>query len=148
MHGLQVFDDKEAPDDGTSGSDTEADERGEEHYFHDKTENFIDYYREDGRGGGGGQRGGGQRHLVAKGPHIVTENREFTTPQRQSRRGQQGQPRAAAAAGAAGGTEAERKDALTRRPLNFVAEEKTRRKETDKWLERHFGGSEWSLFSG
>ena len=40
--------------------------------------------------------------------------------------------------------DAERKDALTQRPLDLNREERTRKKETDKWLERHFG-SDWSL---
>ncbi|CAG9767275.1 unnamed protein product [Ceutorhynchus assimilis] len=33
----------------------------------------------------------------------------------------------------------DRKDALTRRPLDFDAEEETRKTETSKWLENHFG---------
>lgn len=37
---------------------------------------------------------------------------------------------------------------MTKKPLNFYKEEKTRKKETDRWLERHFGGSEWSLLTG
>jgi len=41
----------------------------------------------------------------------------------------------------------ERTDALTKKPLNFYKEEKVRKKETDRWLERHFGGSEWSLLA-
>ena len=47
---FQVFDDKEAPDDGSgsASSDEDVDERGEKRYFHDKTENFIDYYRTTG----------------------------------------------------------------------------------------------------
>jgi hypothetical protein len=45
----------------------------------------------------------------------------------------------------AGEKDSERTDVITQKPLNFHAEEKTRRKETDKWLDRHFGGSEWSL---
>ena len=46
------------------------------------------------------------------------------------------------------GESLERTDALTKKPLNFYKEEKTRKKETDRWLERHFGGSEWSLLTG
>ena len=46
--------------------------------------------------------------------------------------------------GAAGEADSERTDVITQKPLNFHAEERTRRKETDKWLDRHFG-SEWSL---
>ncbi|XP_055684176.1 uncharacterized protein LOC129790612 isoform X1 [Lutzomyia longipalpis] len=33
----------------------------------------------------------------------------------------------------------ERKDALTKRPLDFDQEEETRKQETNKWLESHFG---------
>lgn len=33
----------------------------------------------------------------------------------------------------------ERKDALTKKPLDFDLEEETRKKETTKWLEHHFG---------
>ena len=45
----------------------------------------------------------------------------------------------------AGEKDSERTDVITQKPLNFHHEERTRRKETDKWLDRHFGGSEWSL---
>lgn len=33
----------------------------------------------------------------------------------------------------------DRKDALTRKPLDFDQEEETRKMETSKWLENHFG---------
>lgn len=39
---------------------------------------------------------------------------------------------------------AERKDALTNRPLDFDREEETRRKETYKWLDNHFGSESTS----
>lgn len=38
----------------------------------------------------------------------------------------------------------ERKDALTNRPLDFDKEEETRRKETYKWLDNHFGSDSTS----
>lgn len=38
----------------------------------------------------------------------------------------------------------ERKDALTNRPLDFDREEETRRKETYKWLDNHFGSDSTS----
>ncbi|XP_049817133.1 serine/arginine repetitive matrix protein 2 isoform X2 [Aethina tumida] len=38
-----------------------------------------------------------------------------------------------------GGSPLDRKDALTRRPLDFDQEEETRKVETSKWLEHHFG---------
>lgn len=40
---------------------------------------------------------------------------------------------------AAGQAAADRKDALTKRPLDFDQEEETRKVETSKWLEHHFG---------
>lgn len=33
----------------------------------------------------------------------------------------------------------DRKDALTKKPLDFDEEEETRKAETSKWLEHHFG---------
>lgn len=43
--------------------------------------------------------------------------------------------------------EEERKDALTRRPLDFHQEERTRKVETSKWLEHHFGSESASRSS-
>lgn len=40
---------------------------------------------------------------------------------------------------AAAALAADRKDALTKRPLDFDQEEETRKVETSKWLEHHFG---------
>ncbi len=39
-----------------------------------------------------------------------------------------------------------RKDALTKKPLNFRKEEKTRQLETDRWLQQHFGSTEQPTF--
>merc|ERR1719412_2849873 len=111
--------------------------------------------------------------LVRHGPHITTEDREMTVPRRSNgtsnrekmiqeeehlkqrkaamrkKLKQQGEfhPGQITPGAAAGGGEgdSERTDVITQKPLNFHHEEKTRRKETDKWLDRHFGGSEWSL---
>lgn len=41
--------------------------------------------------------------------------------------------------GAEGGMPIDRKDALTKKPLDFDQEEETRKVETSKWLENHFG---------
>ncbi|XP_034239595.1 cyclin-dependent kinase 12 isoform X5 [Thrips palmi] len=43
------------------------------------------------------------------------------------------------AANLTGAAAADRKDALTKRPLDFDQEEETRKVETSKWLEHHFG---------
>ena len=40
--------------------------------------------------------------------------------------------------------EIDRKDALTRIPLDFDQEERTRKAETSKWLEHHFGSESTS----
>ena len=107
--------------------------------------------------------------LVRHGPHITTEDREMTVPRRSGGTGSRERMleeeehiknRKAAMRrkikqqaevnhgqiipGAAGEADSERTDVITQKPLNFHAEERTRRKETDKWLDRHFG-SEWSL---
>ena len=106
--------------------------------------------------------------LVRHGPHITTEDREMTVPRRnggsrermleeeeyikhrkaamRKKLKQQGEFNPDIIIHGGGGEgDSERTDVLTQKPLNFHHEEKTRRKETDKWLDRHFGGSEWSL---
>ena len=145
----EVYDDKEAPDDRNSYSSGDQDysEHHQEHYRRDKTDEFVDYYRINEKTG--------RRQIIGNGTRMVSENVEHTVPQQSSRwffeeeeeriRQRQSAMRRKLHPGEC--SDAERKDALTRRPLNFMAEEKTRRKETDKWLERHFGGSEWSLFN-
>ncbi|XP_014244119.1 uncharacterized protein LOC106663643 isoform X2 [Cimex lectularius] len=45
------------------------------------------------------------------------------------------------------GLEDDRKDALTKRPLDFHQEERTRKLETSKWLEHHFGSESTSRSS-
>ena len=105
--------------------------------------------------------------LVRHGPHITTEDRELTVPRRhggsrermleeeehiknrkaaiRKKLKQQGEFHPELIIHGGGEGDSERTDVLTQKPLNFHHEEKTRRKETDKWLDRHFGGSEWSL---
>ena len=105
---------------------------------------------------------------VRHGPHITTEDRELTVPRRNAGKGHRErmlqeeehikQRKAAmrkklrsheeynhGGLVAPGQADSDRTDVLTQKPLNFHAEERTRRKETDQWLDRHFGGSEWSL---
>lgn len=67
----------------------------------------------------------------------------LSTRIRRMRRNKLLQSRAAGQLGPAPGTAAaaaaDRKDALTKRPLDFDQEEETRKVETSKWLEHHFG---------
>ena len=105
--------------------------------------------------------------LVRHGPHITTQDRELTVPRRnggsrermlqeeehikhrkaamRKKLKHQEELNHGMTTPGAGEKDSERTDVITQKPLNFHAEEKTRRKETDKWLDRHFGGSEWSL---
>ena len=144
----EVFDDNETPDDENKTSGTESDKmiKDKQKYRHTKKDEFTDFYRVPKHRGG--EKSGAQ--LVANGPHVTTEERQMERGEhdwealeekilrnrermRQRLRGN-------------GCGEPDRADALTKKPLNYHHEEKTRRKETDKWLERHFG-SDWSLLT-
>jgi len=144
----EVFDDNETPDDENKTSGTESDKmiKDKQKYRHTKKDEFTDFYRVPKHRGA--EQCGAQ--LVANGPHITTEERQMERGEhdwevledkilrnrermRQRLRGN-------------GCGEPDRADALTKKPLNYHHEEKTRRKETDKWLERHFG-SDWSLLT-
>ena len=144
----EVFDDNETPDDENKTSGTESDRmiKDKQKYRHTKKDEFTDFYRVPKHRGA--EQSGAQ--LVANGPHITTEERQMERGEhdwealeekilrnrermRQRLRGN-------------GCGEPDRADALTKKPLNYHHEEKTRRKETDKWLERHFG-SDWSLLT-
>ena len=133
----EVFDDQETPDEGRDETIEELRREGERQRLrHAKKEEHVDYYHaRDGR-------------KLASGPRITAEEREFYKDRPASknnnlkwddvsekiRRNRRRLLR----------EEQERRDALTKRPLNHVHEERVKKKETDKWLERHFG-SEWSL---
>ena len=145
----EVFDDHETPDDENKTSGTESDKmiKDTQRYRHTKKDEFTDFYRVPKHRGAELQSGA---QLVAHGPHVTTEERQMERGEhdwealeekilrnrermRQRLRGN-------------GCGEPDRADALTKKPLNYHHEEKTRRKETDKWLERHFG-SDWSLLT-
>ena len=151
----EIIDDKQAPDDEakTSGSEAEKVIKDRQKYRHTKRDEFTDFYRVPKRreiAAGGDQKQQQQQQqtrLVARGPHITTEEREIEKGEydwddleerilrnreklRQKLRGEA----------------ADRADALTKKPLNYHHEEKTRKKETNKWLEKHFG-SDWSVLN-
>lgn len=137
----EVFDDKVAPDDRnkTSGDSGTEYERDEQQFRLTKTRDFTDYYDSKGQ-------------LLINGPQLSSQDVKFVGPKdaerwrevtddriRQTRNSLKKRLKPA--------EDAERTDALTKKPLDLNKEERTRKKETDKWLERHFG-SDWSLSGG
>ena len=140
MH--EIFDNKAAPDSDSkaaSGSSETEHEKDEQQFRLQKTHEFTDYF--DRRG-----------NLLSKGPNITSKDTQLVRPQnvsmdkwadilgeervQQHRNSMKKKLRPT--------EDAERTDALTKRPLDLNREERTRKKETNKWLERHFG-SDWSL---
>lgn len=138
----EVFDDKVAPDDRNKASDSNSGteyERDEQQFRLTKTRDFTDYYDSKGQ-------------LLINGPQLTSHDVKFRGPKdaerwrevtddriRQTRNSLKKRLKPA--------EDAERTDALTKKPLDLNKEERTRKKETDKWLERHFG-SDWSLSGG
>lgn len=148
-HQHEVIKDRESPDDG-SEKDEKSVKRDKEHFSHLKQDEFVDYFSVDPKTQAARLVSHGPRHTLdkreaTKGRHDwadvdeqIRQNRE--TMRRRMEKTEQLREELF------GETLASRKDALTKKPLNFVQEERTRIKETDKWLEMHFG-SDWSLTS-
>lgn len=142
----EVFDDKDTPDEGTSVTSSERIIRDRENFRQAKKDEFTEYYRVPK-----GSKTLKDGEYLGKGAHATVEEKEVERGEfdwdglseriRENRRLLRQKMGQAAA---------ERMDALTKRPLNFHQEEKTRQKETDKWLERHFGSTtdDWSSISG
>ena len=142
----EVLDDRETPDpDPGAASQSSREEptiKDRENFKHRKRDEFTEYYRTPR-----GDKSLRRARLVGRGAHNTAEEVEVERGRfdwdalsekiRRERRLMRKQMGEAAA---------ERMDALTKRPLNFHQEEKTRKKETGKWLERHFGSSsdDWS----
>ena len=137
----EVFRDKDTPDGASSSSGEERLVRDREAFRQVKKDEFTDYYRvPNDAAKTGGKAAKGQ--LLGRGARNTAEEREVEAARydwddlsdriRRNKRMMRQKMGAAAA---------ERMDALTKRPLNFHQEEKTRKSETDKWLERHFGSS-------
>jgi hypothetical protein len=149
----EVIDNKAAPDDEEfrrSGSEAEKVIKDKQKYRHHKKDEFTDFYRvpKQQRRGSAGENGVGAAHLVARGPHVMTEEREIEKGEHnweeveekilRNRERMRQKIRA--------GEASDRADALTKKPLNYHVEEKTRKKETNKWLDHHFG-SDYSLLT-
>ena len=137
----EVFDNKQAPDtdkEAITGSSETEHEKEEQKFRLTKTRDFTDYYDAKGK-------------LLMSGPDLTSRDLKVVAPKdpvhdrwveigedqiKQTRQSLKKRLRPT--------EDAERTDALTKRPLDLNKEEKTRQKETNKWLERHFG-SDWSL---
>lgn len=132
----EVFDDKKAPDDQPSGSSETEHEKDEQRFTLTKTKDATDYYDSRGKLLMKGQQ------LTARDMHIVGPKEKWVEIDDDRVR----QVRNSVKKRLKPSEDAERKDALTKKPLDLDKEERTRKKETDKWLERHFG-SDWSLAS-
>lgn len=139
----EVINDREDPDTSSHTTRSPSDYciKDKQKYSHLKNEDFTEYYRVPA-----GSRSLKQAQFIGKGKHITAEEREFQKGRfdwdELSDRIKQNREMVHRRLHAT--QSAERKDALTKKPLNFYKEEKTRKKETDKWLEQHFG-SDWSL---
>ena len=138
----EIFDDKAAPDDsknGSGSSETEHDRNSQKFHLTKKQE-FTDYY--DNRG-----------NLLLNGPNTISKDTKVIMSNEGLRHFDQWaevtddrikQARHSMKKRLKPSEDAERTDALTKRPLDLNKEEKTRKKETNRWLNRHFG-SDWSL---
>ncbi|XP_059474957.1 serine/arginine repetitive matrix protein 2 isoform X2 [Neocloeon triangulifer] len=132
------------PEDGASEDEREIDAaQGSQRFAHTKEQALVTYL------GTGGRVIGEQMRYQAENVEGNTEGladpewESLSTRMQKARRQQVGvagvpfalaeKQQAALAAAQA------RKDALTKRPLDLDAEEETRKVETSKWLEHHFG---------
>lgn len=135
----------EEPDDG-SGAEQEDEEIHKEsshRYAKTKDQELVDYLA-DGKKVGGEMRYEAETVEVdRKGdPSLLAmENQEWDSLSTRIRKMRRNKLHAPAEPGVAviGGVTSDRKDALTKKPLDFDQEEETRKVETSKWLENHFG---------
>lgn len=130
----------EEPDDGRgSGEDEEETHKhSSQHYTKTKDQEFVEYLAD-------GKRIGGEMRYEAENVEgdrqgdpsmLPMEHQEWdslSTRVRKMRRNKLQRE------GVVGLTPLDRKDALTKKPLDFDQEEETRKVETSKWLEHHFG---------
>ncbi len=150
-HTHEVFDDKESPtDDQDTAVEAEYREGDRRRYRHRKDDDYVEYYASDGRLVGRGPRVTGEerrlerREVDDSEDHYRRERKWEELSEKVRRNRQKMRTKMMDEEAAALKAAAERRDALTKRPLNYVHEEKVKKKETNKWLERHFG-SEWSV---
>ncbi|KAE8736728.1 hypothetical protein FOCC_FOCC017817, partial [Frankliniella occidentalis] len=145
-------DEKEDPDDGELEEDEKYRE-SKQRFRKSKDQELVEYVADGVKIGEEmryqcenveGERFGDPAALAAE---DQQEWDSLSTRIRRMRRSKLLQQRAAGQLGPAP-TEKDRKDALTKRPLDFDQEEETRKVETSKWLEHHFGSESRSSKAG
>lgn len=134
----EEYDNESLPDSGSSLSDGSVHEEAREtqhNIVHTKDEDIVEYYAVP-RGGtlAQGVKLGEGMHVVSEDFHEDREGEELDSLSERLRRARRlgalkPKPRETP----------ERTDALTRRPLDYHEEEETRKSETNRWLENHFG---------
>ncbi|ROT74734.1 hypothetical protein C7M84_006759 [Penaeus vannamei] len=134
----EEYDNESLPDSGSSLSDGSVHEEAREtqhNIVHTKDEDLVEYYAVP-RGGtlAQGVKLGEGMHVVSEDFHEDREGEDLDSLSERLRRARRlgalkPKPR----------DTPERTDALTRRPLDYHQEEETRKSETNRWLENHFG---------
>ncbi|KAK8736537.1 hypothetical protein OTU49_005059 [Cherax quadricarinatus] len=132
------YENESVPDSGSSLSDGSVHEEAHETHHnivHTKDEDLVEYYGVP-RGAtlAQGVKLGEGMHVVSEDFHEDREGEELDSLSERLRRARRlgaikPKPR----------DTPERTDALTRRPLDYHQEEETRKSETNRWLENHFG---------
>nr|XP_045582351.1 serine/arginine repetitive matrix protein 1-like [Procambarus clarkii] len=132
------YENESLPDSGSSLSDGSVHEEARETHHnivHTKDEDLVEYYGVP-RGGtlAQGVKLGEGMHVVSEDFHEDREGEDLDSLSERLRRARRlgtlkPKPR----------DTPERTDALTRRPLDYHQEEETRKSETNRWLENHFG---------
>ncbi|XP_063867225.1 mucin-2-like [Scylla paramamosain] len=134
----EVYENESLPDSGSSLSDGSVHEEAREtqhNIVHTKDEDIVEYY---GVPKGGtlaqGVKLGEGMHVVSEDFHEDREGEDLDSLSERIRRGRRLgilKPKTR--------DTTERTDAITRRPLDYHEEEETRKSETNRWLENHFG---------
>jgi hypothetical protein len=137
------------PEGGDSEEERELDQKeGNQRFAHTKEQELVQFRGNNGRIIGEQMRYQAENVEGGTDGHQDPEWESLSTRMQRMRRQQVGpaavaspfvDPAAALDAAAAQSAAQARKDALTKKPLDFDQEEETRKMETSKWLEHHFG---------
>lgn len=132
------YENESLPDSGSSLSDGSVHEESREtqhNIVHTKDEDLVEYYGVPrGRTLAQGVKLGEGMHVVSEDFHEDREGEDLDSLSERLRRA-----RRLGALKPKTRDTPERTDALTRRPLDYQQEEETRKSETSRWLENHFG---------
>ncbi|XP_054256952.1 uncharacterized protein LOC128981962 isoform X2 [Macrosteles quadrilineatus] len=133
----------EEPDDGRGSGGEEEEEvhkSSSQHYTKTKDQEFVDYLAD-------GKRIGREMRYEAENMEgdrqgdtgLLEDPQEWDSLSTRIRKMRRNKLHQLQREGIAGASPIDRKDALTKKPLDFDQEEETRKVETSKWLEHHFG---------